>query len=369
MSDFYTELVKKLTNPKKQKPYKESSVKPVYTYLKALNGGQAPTSLDYLLDRPIVMKFLQKYAVNTQRTIVFAIRNVAKDFDRDDILDVWKENIQETEAGKGLPEKGEKSEAQEKAYAMLEGDVKGSAWDNVLKRVEAYDKTGMDKVIARLYTMFPPRRNLDYTEMKISADYKPTLSKEYNYLVVELDTIELERRQKVNEVEFKGKYYLVGDDGRLFESTENRDVHKYAGIIGMNQFKDFKVPKEKKIYKIEMKFVFNRYKTDGIYKQQIFNVPEDLVDVLKHWIQDKELKDGDLLFQRRQDGGGKMKSDDITDALHKVIGSGISTQMLRHMYLDKYNTPDREKIINEMMGDAEMMSHSISTQQGTYVKK
>jgi len=92
--------------------------------------GEHPTSLDYLLDRPMILPFLQKYAVNTQRTIVFAIRNVAKDFDRDDILEVWKDNIEETEAGKGLPEKGEKSEAQEKAYALLEGDEKGRAIRN-----------------------------------------------------------------------------------------------------------------------------------------------------------------------------------------------------------------------------------------------
>jgi hypothetical protein len=39
------------------------------------------------------------------------------------------------------------------------------------------------------------------------------------------------------------------------------------------------------------------------------------------------------------------------------------------MYLDKYNSPEREAIIHEMMGDAEMMAHSISTQQNVYVKK
>mgnify|MGYP003655010573 CR=1 FL=1 len=107
---FYAELVKKLTNPMKQKPYKESSVKPVFAYLKNLNGGVPPKSIDYLLDRPLVLTRLEKYAVNTQRSIVFAIRNIAKDFNRQDVLDTWKENIEETEAGKGLPEPNEKSE-------------------------------------------------------------------------------------------------------------------------------------------------------------------------------------------------------------------------------------------------------------------
>jgi hypothetical protein len=304
--DFHAELVAKLTNPKKQKPYKESSVKPVWGYLKSLNGGITPTSLDYLLDRPMVMRFLEKYAVNTQRTIVFALRNIAKDFDRDDILEVWKENIEETEAGKGLPPRGEKSEAQQKAYALIEGDDKGSAWESVLKKVEEFSGSTRDKTIGRLYTMFPPRRNLDYTEMKLTTDYNSELSKEFNYLVVGIE-------------------------------------------------KD-----------IEMRYVFNRYKTDGVYSQQVFDVPNDLVAVLKSYITEYNVKEGEFILRNKM--GNHLRSDDITDVLHKVIGAGVSTQMLRHMYTDKYNSPERQKVIHEMMGDAEKMSHSISMQQNTYVK-
>jgi hypothetical protein len=293
----------------KQKPYKESSVKPVYGYLKQLNGGVPPTSLDFLLDRPMVLTFLQKYAINTQRTIVFALRNIAKDFEREDILEVWKENIEETEAGKGKPEIGEKSEAQQKAYALLESDAQGGAWESVQKKVSTMNEKAEGKelsyVVANLYTLFPPRRNLDYTEMKLTTDYKQSM-KEHNYLV-----------------------------------------------IGVEK-------------ELEMRFVFNRYKTDGMYRQQVFDVPEDLVAVLKKYIRLNDRKDGEYLLQRN---GHSLRSDDITDALHKVIGSGISTQMLRHMYVDKYNTPEREAVIHEMMGDAEKMAHSISTQQGVYVKK
>lgn len=360
---FYTELVKKLTNPMKQKPYKESSVKPVYVYLKNLNGGIPPTSIDFLLDRPLVLTRLEKYAVNTQRSIVFAIRNIAKDFEREDILKVWKENIAETEAGKGLPEPLEKSEAQQKAYAQLETDEKGDAWDVIMKKVEERnkefeedtkkiikshapfppafeynginytkiedygdgkhryeDKLGgfrtLEYIVPNLYTLFPPRRNLDYTEMKICDDYSPDMSKEFNYLVISVE---------------KGKTV--------------------------------------------MRFVFNRYKTDGTYREQIFDVPEDLVVQLKRWISATDKKDGDFLltkigrYTHEKQKGDKLRSDDITDALHKAFGSGISTQMLRHMYIDKYNTPEREKVIHEMMGDAEKMAHSMTTQQTVYKKK
>ena len=316
MADFHKELIEKLTNPKKQKPYKESSVKPVYGYLKQLNGGVPPTSLDFLLERPIVMKFLEKYAVNTQRTIVFAIRNVAKDFDRDDILEVWKGNIEETEAGKGLPEKGEKSEAQEKAYALLEGEDKGSAWDKVKSKVNKNkaDKGELDYIIPHLYTDFPPRRNLDYTEMKVvEGESVEGLSKEFNYVVI--------------------------TDKTTFDGHKRKELH----------------------------FVFNRYKTDGNYKQQIFSVDGDLYYELRDYIKEKGKKNGDYLLTKPS--GKPLRSDDITESLHRVIGSGVSSQMLRHMFLDKYNTPKFERIIREMFGDAEMMAHSVSTQQNTYVKK
>lgn len=323
MPSFYEELVAKMTNPKKQKPYKESSVKPVYRYFTTLNGSVPPTSLDFLLDRPIVMKFLEKYAVNTQRSIIFAIRNVAKDFDRDDILEVWKDNIEETESGKGLPEKNEKSEAQEKAYALVEGDEKGSAWENILKRANNYEGSERDKMVSSLYTLFPPRRNLDYTEMKIADGYNESLSKEFNYLAI------------------------------------------YMKRVGV---KDIEGSKKKTItFKILMKFVFNRYKTDGVYKQKVYDVPDDLSQVIQTYIKYKNLKDGDFLIQTTT--GNKLRSDDLTDILHKVFGAGISTQMLRHMYLDKYGGGLYDEVIKEMMDDADKMGHSLSMQQNTYVKK
>lgn len=328
---FHTELIARLTDPMKQKPYKESSVKPVWTYLRTLNGNIDPVSLDFLLDRAVVLPYLEKYAVSTQRSIVYIIRNVAKDFKREDILEVWKENIEETEAGKGLPPKGEKSEAQKQAYARVESDKGGDAWDTLVKKLNednaeynwletrqatrGYAQIGY--IVPNLYIKFPPRRNIDYTEMKITTDYKDDLSPEFNYLAIGIE---------------KG-------------AAEER---------------------------VGMRYIFNRYKTSGSYHRQVFDVPDDLVAVLKNWIKATGKVDGDYLLTKEgyriHNKHDPLRNDDITEALHKAFGRGISTQMLRHMYLDKYNTPERKKIIEEMMGDAEQMAHSIGTQQQTYVK-
>jgi hypothetical protein len=303
---FYTELVAKLTDPTKQKPYKESSVKPIMVYLRALNGGLTPTSIDYLLDKDVVMPYLDKYAGSTRRTVLFALRNIAKDFKRQDILDVWADAINEVEMGAGLAKKGEKSEKQEEAYARVEDGEKGKAWDKLMEKNDARnaekDVTETKNLVPNLYMKFPPRRNIDYTEMKITTDYKGEVAN--NYLV-------------------------IGEDEG----------------------------------KIAMRFVFNRYKTSGNYHQQVFDVPDDLVAMLQKYITANKRTDGDYLL------GHAYRSDDITEMLNKAFGRGISTQMLRHMYLDKYNSPEKRKIIEEMMGDAEHMAHSISTQQGIYVKK
>jgi hypothetical protein len=302
---FHDEVVSKLTDPTKQKPYKESSVKPVWVYLRALNGGISPTSLDYLLDKEVVMPYLEKYAVSTQRSIIFVIRNVAKDFKRQDILDAWRDSINNAETGMGLLQRGEKSEKQAEAYARIEEGEKGKAWDKLQEkndaRNEAKGVSETKNLVPNLYMKFPPRRNIDYTEMKITTDYKGEV--EHNYLV-------------------------IGEEGD----------------------------------EVAMRFVFNRYKTSGNYHQQVFDVPDDLVALLKQYIEANGKKEGDFLL-------GKLRNDDITDMLNKAFGRGISTQMLRHMYLDKYNSPEKRKIIEEMMGDAEQMSHSISIQQGVYVKK
>jgi hypothetical protein len=328
---FHADLIARLTNPLKQKPYKESSVKPIWVFLRTLNGGVDPVSLDFLLDRPVVLPYLQKYAVSTQRSIIFAVRNVAKDFGRQDILDMWKDNIAETEAGKGLPPKGEKTEAQAQAYALVETDKGGDAWETLTKKLDEQNAeyrfmesrqenrgyAQIQYIVPNLYIKFPPRRNIDYTEMKITTDYKDDMSPEFNYLVI---------------------------------GTEKGGAEE----------------------RVVMRYVFNKYKTSGTYNRQVFDVPDDLVVVLKNWIKATGKVDGDYLLTkvgyRIHNKGDALRSDDIGEVLHKAFGRGISTQMLRHMYLDKYTTPERKKIIEEMMGDADQMSHSISTQQQTYVK-
>lgn len=95
--------------------------------------------------------------------------------------------------------------------------------DNLLK---IYNKTHAmqdyyNYMLLSIYTLFPPRRVLDYDMMKIAHD-NPNLSKDYNYLSIDKN----------------GK----------------------------------------------MKFVFNVYKTSSTYGTQQFDVPDDLASILAVWL-------------------------------------------------------------------------------------
>lgn len=107
-------------------------------------------------------------------------------------------------------------------------------------------------------------------------------------------------------------------------------------------------------------FVFNNYKTKKSFGQQIIDIPDKLMDLLKKYLRYK--KDPDFLLVKFN--GDIMKSDNaITRRLNKIFGKNVSSSMLRHIYLsDKYG-----KVNEEMKKDSEMMAHSIDTQR-EYIK-
>lgn len=295
MPTFYEDLVEKMTK-RSIKPYKESSVKTLYSQLKNMNGGAAPENLDFLSDHAAVMNRLEKYAVSTQRTILFALRNLVATYRRDDLMELYKEKIQATEKGEGALKKGEVAVSQR-------GHEK--SWDEIMQlhkeRMTNYDGNLLGAV-ASLYTLFPPRRNLDYSEMKLGTKYDTEKDKEFNWLIYQ-------------------------EDGSAI-------------------------------------FIFNRYKTDGVYHSQTFEVPDELDGVLREYIAKNGIKEGDWLLTKKS--GLKFRVEDITDTLHAVFGGKISTQMLRHAFINKYNEPKYAGVIAEMFGDADKMAHSVQTQQTVY---
>ena len=115
------------------------------------------------------------------------------------------------------------------------------------------------------------------------------------------------------------------------------------------------------------KFIFNVYKTDNKYGEQVIDVPQELLEVLELYmrfhplIKKKNTENVPLLVNY---SGTPFKAQNaITRILNKIFKKNISSSMLRHIFLSsKYGDQlkEREK-------DAALMAHSVQQQTG-YIK-
>ena len=290
MTPFMKSVVAALTDPMQQKPYKESSVKPLMIYLRKLAGGDFD-SLDFLMNRKDIDSKLSAYAESTQRTIVFSINNVAKAMKREDIVKLYGKDV--VAATKHRNPVGEKTEKQEANWMT---------WEQVIARRDALKDKNTEEaerqyVALSLYTMMPPRRNRDYLEMDVVA--------------------------------------------RMNKKKTDRN------LLVMN--------------KKSMRFVFNQFKTDKTYGQQVIKVPKDLEAVLRRYLAMHTEKLGPLF-------GTGLHSNYMTNLLNSALGKNVGSSMLRHVFVSHFTTPEDKAVIERMFGTADAMAHSMTTQQGVYRK-
>jgi len=101
----------------------------------------------------------------------------------------------------------------------------------------------------------------------------------------------------------------------------------------------------------QKKLIFNNYKTKSTYGQQTLNIPDELMKIIKLYLKHNKIGNNENIFDF------KTKSD-ITKALNRVFGEGVSSSHLRHSYL-KYKYGD---INEERKKTAEAMGHSVGMQ-------
>jgi len=202
---------------------------------------------------------------------------------------------------------------EDRKHAEKRTDVRGEktekqkenwmTWDEIIAKRDALrDSSTADKqmqyVALSLYTMVPPRRNRDYAEMDIKNRLTKSLPKTRNYLVVN---------------------------------------------------------------KSKMRFVFNVFKTDQNYGQQVVAVPKDLEAVLRRYIGMLENKTGPLF-------GTGVSSTFMTRLLNSALGGNVGSSMLRHIFISHFTSAEDKAVIERMFNTADAMAHSVGTQQGTYRK-
>ena len=115
-------------------------------------------------------------------------------------------------------------------------------------------------------------------------------------------------------------------------------------------------------------FVLNKFKTSKREGQLVIEIPDKLHEVIDTYLEHHPLLKGKHTlpqpFLVYADGRPLTAPNAITRILNKVFGKSVGSSLLRHIYLGKY-----ADVKEEMKEDAKMMSHSVETQQTTYVKK
>jgi len=280
--------------------------------LKKLNGNQPMNDFKFLYQPKKVMETIKDYAETTQRNFVIAVVSALNlaggDSAKHKKLYGEYYNMMMT-MNKDIKEAGGKNKE----------DL--PSWDNVLERYDALKAKVADTkdfskdadymnllkyTILSLYVLQPPRRNGDYLEMKVVPSYTEDLPDSQNYLAT------------------KGA-----------------------------------------------EFIFNKYKTSKKYGEFKQNIVPDLKSVitlyLKHhpllWEGRKQKKEA-VPFLVFKDGEPLHQLNSITRIINSVLGKGVGSSALRHIYLTKKYGNMHE----EMADDSAAMGHSVG-QQKDYILK
>lgn len=302
-------------DPFSLKPDISASSKKLYTHnLTRLNGSKPIVNLNFLSKKDVFSK-LDALTPNTRRTYLIAIVSCLKDRPEKKYKTLYtkfyeplmalnkelKDNTQKTDKVK--ENWVEQSAVQEKRtdLASVIDDVKN------LKKVteEQYDKL-LNAVVLSLYTLQPPRRNKDYTEMFVVRGIPESTEK--NYLDI---------------------------DGKSWRWIFNnyKTQKKYKQVVA-------DVPDDLK----SILEVYLRFHPDAkLLKKKTF----EPVPFLVHY-----------------DGKPINTSTEMTRILNKIFGKKVGVSMLRASYLtDKYGDK-----LQQLKDDVGAMGTSVDVAQSNYIK-
>lgn len=110
-------------------------------------------------------------------------------------------------------------------------------------------------------------------------------------------------------------------------------------------------------------FIFNNYKTNRKYAQQITEIPEELANIINIYMRYMNPDSGYFLV--KYNGQPLRNVNDITRILNMIFKRRVGTQMLRKMYhTDKY-----ARVMENLEDDARKMGHSVGVVKSHYLKK
>lgn len=178
----------------------------------------------------------------------------------------------------------------------------------------------------------------------------------------------LDGKKKLTESDYNDLLNLVVLS--LYTLQQPRRNKDYADMLVVKTKTDEKTHNYLETH--SWRWVFNNYKTQKKYAQQVIDIPEPLQKILKlylkHHPKAKDFKKKDAKgepFLVRYDGSPITTSPEMTRLLNKIFGKNIGCSMLRSIYLtQKYGNT-----LKEMKEDVTQMGTSTETAQSNYIKQ
>jgi integrase len=270
----------------KDKKITESSKKLYCSNLKRLNGGLEVKDFKFLANADKVAETIKESKPNTQRNYYIVICSVLGELKKDNkkyqkLYDVYYKIL--TQLNTTLKDQTAKTTTENENWLSQDAiQDKLTSKMEILKEISKKRKINkeqferlLDLIVLGLYTLQPPRRNIDYLNMFI-------LTNAYN--------------------------------------AETHGTEKnYIDLVNKT-------------------FVLNNYKTAGTYKTQIVPINDELFNIIKLYIKFRGLKESNIPFLVDYEENPIMESNALTKKLNNIFEKKVGSSMLRKMYLtNKYS--------------------------------
>ena len=279
-----------------------------------LNDNKPIKSFNFLKNKEEILNKIKELKPTTQRSYIISICSVLRDIPKykkmyEEYFELLKDFNNDLKVNTDKSEKQEKNWISQEEVLSVHKKLKEDVM-NLLQKKRKIDKTVFNKLlnytILSLYTLINPRRNKDYSLMKIASN---TDDDNYNYLMID----------KKNTMKFLLNKYKTDK--------------KYHSV-------EIDVPDDlKEVIQLYLKY-----------------------HPLKAELKKKEY---DIPFLVDEQGKGLKNSTEITKILNKIFGKKISSSMLRNIFLtDKYGI-----VMEELKKDTRAMATSVDVAMNNYIKE
>jgi hypothetical protein len=190
------------------------------------------------------------------------------------------------------------------------------------------------------------------------------------YFGKEVKRARLRRRTDLTARELRtlGDFVMV----RFYQDYPVRnDIHNVR-IVSQRQYEKSDAGSENYLVRSgnNMRLVLRDYKTASTYGDKSIELNGPLSSLLRDYIL---ARDHPTWLFGHNDSEEPASSQMITRRLQRItndrLGRKLGSNMLRHMYLsDRYGNSETINLLEQMKKDADVMGHSVQTQQGIYVK-